>query len=102
MMGTWSGYPILALSACKFLKCTYTDYKGVMHTHTHARTHAHTHHARTHTHTDRHTHRHTHIHACTQARTHARAHTHTHTNSYLRAMGLKIKFLKREWIPRKI
>ena len=47
-------------------------------------------------------HSHTCSHACTHTRTHARTHppthphTHTHTQRYIRAMGLKKRFLKGE------
>ena len=47
-----------------------------------------------------HTHMQAHTHATTHARMHvctcAHTHTHTHTESYIRAMGLKKRFLKRE------
>ena len=55
------------------------------HTHTHTHMHARAH-ARMHARTRTHTHTHTH------ARTHAR----THTVSYIRAMGLKKRFSKKE------
>ena len=41
-------------------------------------------------------HTHTHIH------THRHTHGHTHTESYIRAMRLKKKFLRRERFSRKI
>ena len=59
----------------------FNAYDTHTHTHTHARTRARTH-ARTH------------ANAHTHARTHAR--THTHTESYIRAMGLKKRFSKKE------
>ena len=57
------------------LTYTHAYMHALMNTSTHARTHAHT---RMH------------------ARTHAHAHTHTHSHRYIRAMGLKKRFLRGE------
>ena len=66
---------------------------------THTQEHTHTH---AHTHTHRGTPTHTHTHTETLKNTHTHTHTHTHmhteehTLSYLRAVGPKLRLLKRE------
>ena len=66
------------------------------HTHTHTLTHTHPHtHTHTHTHTLSLTHTLTHTHTHTHTHT-THTHTHTHTESYIRAMGLKKRLLRKE------
>ena len=75
----------------------YTQKDGFGHTHTYTHTHTHTHTgARANTHARTHTRTHTH----TRIHTHTHTYTHRHSHTYLRAVGLKKRFVKRKVFKR--